>query len=185
EAAAVVLVAHVYGVVVRIGTDAEGAREPAPARHAVAGEAARKVQRAGAQLIVGSGLLQHAVDVHLERLRHVGGQAHDRCLAHGRDYPPHVSEGIPYRVRRVARARRVKVRVDPRHGVEVVLPAGAPPRTAAAAVAELTPWIERQVAELAPARERIGRDGTRPYLGERLVAVPEAGGGGGAPPGGG
>ena len=86
-----------------------------------------------------------------------------------------MSEEIPYRVRRVARARRVKVRVDPQHGVEVVLPAGASLRTAAAAVAELTPWIERQLAELARARERIGRDGTLPYLGERLVAVPEAG----------
>jgi predicted metal-dependent hydrolase len=42
-------------------------------------------------------------------------------------------------------------------------------------VAELTPWIERQLAELARARERIGRDGTLPYLGESLVAVPEVG----------
>ena len=69
----------------------------------------------------------------------------------------------------------MKVHGDPQHGVEVVLPAGAPLRTAAAAVAELTPWIERQLAELAQARERIGRDGTLPYLGERLVAVPEPG----------
>ena len=36
-----------------------------------------------------------------------------------------------------------KVRVDPEHGVEVLLPAGAPLRAAAAAVAELAPWIER------------------------------------------
>jgi predicted metal-dependent hydrolase len=86
-----------------------------------------------------------------------------------------VSEEIPYRVRRVARARRLKVRVDPQHGVEVMLPAGAPLRAAGAAVAELAPWIERQLAELARARERLGHDGALPYLGERLVAVPEPG----------
>jgi predicted metal-dependent hydrolase len=86
-----------------------------------------------------------------------------------------VSEEIPYRVRRVARARRVKVRVDPQHGVEVILPPRTPLRVAGAAVAELTPWIEGQLAELSRARERVGRDGTLPYLDERLVAVPEAG----------
>jgi predicted metal-dependent hydrolase len=86
-----------------------------------------------------------------------------------------VSDEIPYRVRRVARARRVKVRVDPQHGVEVLLPTRAPLRAAGAAVAELAPWIERQLAELARARERLGHDGTLPYLGERLVAVPEPG----------
>ena len=53
-----------------------------------------------------------------------------------------MSEGIPYRVRRVARARRVKIRVDPQHGVEVVLPAGAPLRTAADAAACLAALID-------------------------------------------
>ena len=85
------------------------------------------------------------------------------------------SPEISYRVRRVARARRVKVRVDPQHGVEVLLPARAPLRAAAAAVAELAPWIERQLAELAGARERLAPPGTLPYLDERLLAVPQAG----------
>ncbi len=85
------------------------------------------------------------------------------------------SEEISYRVRRLARARRVKVRVDPHHGVEVLLPARAPLRAAAAAVAELAPWIEAQLAELAGARERLAPPGTLPYLDERLLAVPEPG----------
>ena len=85
------------------------------------------------------------------------------------------SQAISYRVRRVARARRVKVRVDPQHGVEVLLPVRAPLRAAAAAVAELAPWIERQLAELAGARERLAPPGTLPYLDERLLAVPQAG----------
>ena len=78
-------------------------------------------------------------------------------------------------MRRLARARRVKVRVDPQHGVEVLLPARAPLRAAAAAVAELAPWIEAQLAELAGARERLAPPGTLPYLDERLLAVPEPG----------
>jgi predicted metal-dependent hydrolase len=86
-----------------------------------------------------------------------------------------VAEEISYRVRRLARARRVKVRVDPQHGVEVLLPARAPLRAAAAAVAELTPWIERQLAELARVRERLAQAGTLPLLDERLRAVPEPG----------
>jgi predicted metal-dependent hydrolase len=86
-----------------------------------------------------------------------------------------VTEEISYRVRRVPRARRVKVRVDPQHGVEVLLPPGAPLRAASAAVAELAPWIERQLADLAGARERLAAAGTLPYLDERLVAVGEPG----------
>jgi predicted metal-dependent hydrolase len=86
-----------------------------------------------------------------------------------------VSEEISYRVRRVARARRVKVRVDPQHGVEVLLPPRASLRFAAAAVAELAPWIERQLAELAGARERLAPPGMLPYLDERLVAVAQPG----------
>ena len=53
-----------------------------------------------------------------------------------------------YRVRRSDRARRVRVRVDPEHGVEVVLPRRAAEREAAAAIRELRPWIERRIAEL-------------------------------------
>ncbi len=86
-----------------------------------------------------------------------------------------MSEQISYRVRRVARARRVKVRVDPQHGVEVLLPKRAPLRAAADAVAELAPWIERQRSELAGARARLAPPGTLPYLDELLQVVPQPG----------
>ena len=84
-------------------------------------------------------------------------------------------EELPYAVRRVKRGRRLKVRVDPERGVEVLLPAGAPARSAAAAVAELRPWIEDQLAERSRLRARLHRPGTVPYLDERLTLVSETG----------
>jgi predicted metal-dependent hydrolase len=87
-----------------------------------------------------------------------------------------VAEELAYTVRRSARARRVRVCVDPHAGVEVVLPARAPRREAAAAVAELRPWIERRLAAAAAARARLARPaGTVPYLGAALALRPEAG----------
>lgn len=86
---------------------------------------------------------------------------------------------LPYSVRRSTRARRVRVnvRTDPERravAVEVVLPARAPERAAAAAVQELRPWIERRVAQAQAALARIAaRDGTVPYLGETLRLIPE------------
>jgi predicted metal-dependent hydrolase len=83
---------------------------------------------------------------------------------------------IPYTVRRSTRARRVRVNVHVHDGVEVVLPARAPDRAAAAAVAELRPWIERRLGEARAARARVAeRAGTVPYLGEPLVLVAQAG----------
>jgi predicted metal-dependent hydrolase len=83
---------------------------------------------------------------------------------------------IAYRVRRAPRARRVRVRIDPHHGVEVVLPPRAPERAAASAVRELAPWIERRLAELASARERLTpADGRLAYLDERLRVVAQPG----------
>jgi predicted metal-dependent hydrolase len=84
-------------------------------------------------------------------------------------------EQFSYSVRRAPRARRVRVRVDPERGVEVVLPTRAPERAAAAAIAELSPWIERRLAELARVRARVTqRDGSwLPYLDERLTLVAE------------
>jgi len=83
---------------------------------------------------------------------------------------------IPYTVRRSARARRVRVNVHAHSGVEVVLPARAPERAAAAAVSELRPWIERRLSE---AREVLAavaaRAGTVPYLGATLELVPQEG----------
>jgi predicted metal-dependent hydrolase len=81
-----------------------------------------------------------------------------------------------YRVRRSDRARRVRVRVDPAHGVEVVLPRRASEREAAAAIRELRPWIERRVAELRRTRALVAQRGaTVPYLGGVLALVPEPG----------
>jgi predicted metal-dependent hydrolase len=87
-----------------------------------------------------------------------------------------MAEEIAYTIRRSARARRVRVCVDQRAAVEVVLPARAPQRAAASAVDELRPWIERRVAEARAALARApARDGTVPYLGAKLLLVPEAG----------
>jgi predicted metal-dependent hydrolase len=81
-----------------------------------------------------------------------------------------------YTVRRSARARRVGVRVDLERGVEVVLPPRASDRAAAAAVAELGPWIERRLVEVSALRGRLAaRAGWLPYLDERLAVVEEPG----------
>jgi len=83
---------------------------------------------------------------------------------------------IEYRVRRSDRARRVRVRVDPARGVEVVLPRRTPEREAAAAIRELRPWIERRVAEIARTRAAVAaRGATVPYLGGMLALVGEPG----------
>lgn len=83
---------------------------------------------------------------------------------------------MPYRIRRSTRARRVRVSVDPREGVEVVLPARAREREAEVAVGELRPWIERRMAALARARAELGlREGTTTYLGDVLQLTPEPG----------
>ncbi len=83
---------------------------------------------------------------------------------------------IPYTVRRSSRARRVRVNVHAHAGVEVVLPARAPERAAAAAVSELRPWIERRLAEMRVTLAAIAaRAGTLPYLDSTLQLVPEPG----------
>jgi predicted metal-dependent hydrolase len=83
---------------------------------------------------------------------------------------------IPYTVRRSSRARRVRVNVHAHNGVEVVLPARAPERAAAAAVSELRPWIERRLAEAHEVRALIAaRADTVPYLGTSLRLVPQRG----------
>ncbi|HEX8105650.1 MAG TPA: SprT family zinc-dependent metalloprotease [Solirubrobacteraceae bacterium] len=86
------------------------------------------------------------------------------------------SGDLAYSIRRSARARRVRVSVDAAGAVEVILPARAPEREAAAAVRELRPWIERRRRTLARARAEVARaPGTVPYLGETLELVPEPG----------
>jgi predicted metal-dependent hydrolase len=70
----------------------------------------------------------------------------------------------------------VRVNVRAHTDVEVVLPAHAPERAAAAAVRELTPWIERRLSEGRQTLARVAeRAGTVPYLGESLVLVPQPG----------
>jgi len=83
---------------------------------------------------------------------------------------------ISYTVRRSARARRVRVNVHAHAGVEVVLPARAPERAAAAAVSELRPWIERRLLDAQRVRAQISaRRGTVPYLDRTLELVAQAG----------
>ncbi|MBA2262998.1 MAG: DUF45 domain-containing protein, partial [Solirubrobacterales bacterium] len=83
---------------------------------------------------------------------------------------------LAYAVRRSTRARRVRVTVDARGGVEVVLPSRAPERAAVHALVELRPWIDRRLAEADAVRERLAaRAGTVPYLGETLRLAAQAG----------
>jgi predicted metal-dependent hydrolase len=83
---------------------------------------------------------------------------------------------IEYAIRRSPRARRVRVNVHAHSGVEVVLPMHASERAAAAAVRELTPWIERRLSEHRIALAQVAeRDGTIPYLGTPLTLVPQSG----------
>jgi predicted metal-dependent hydrolase len=90
---------------------------------------------------------------------------------------PEAAPPFDYTIRRSDRARRVRVRVDPRDGtVEVVLPRRAPAREAASAIAELGGWIARRRAEVAQAQARVAaRAGTVPYLGVDLMLTPEPG----------
>jgi predicted metal-dependent hydrolase len=90
---------------------------------------------------------------------------------------PEAAPPFPYTVRRSDRARRVRVRVDPRDGsVEVVLPRRAAAREAAAAVVELRGWIARRRAEVAVTQARVAaRAGTVPFLGVDLLLTPEPG----------
>ena len=87
---------------------------------------------------------------------------------------------ISYTVRRSSRARRVRVNVQAHAelrsvGVEVVLPARAPERAAAAAVSELRPWIERRLDEAQSVLAHLeARAGTVPYLDSTLELVPQA-----------
>ena len=66
--------------------------------------------------------------------------------------------------------------VDLERGVEVVLPRRAAEREAAAAIAELRPWIERRCAELERARAAVAARGdTVPYLGRQLSVIAQPG----------
>jgi len=80
-----------------------------------------------------------------------------------------------YTVRRSDRARRIRVSVDPQGGVQVTLPRRAALRDAAAAVAQLRPWIERQLADVAAAQALVAARGDAiPFLGGELRLVEQA-----------
>jgi predicted metal-dependent hydrolase len=83
---------------------------------------------------------------------------------------------LHYTVRRSARARRVRVRVEHDGAVTVTLPDRAREREAAAAVRELRPWIDRRLAAVQVARAAIERPaGTLPWLGGTLMLREEPG----------
>jgi len=85
-------------------------------------------------------------------------------------------DDIAYTVRRSTRARRVSICVDQRGAVEVVLPQRAREREAAAAVAELRPWIQRQLRAARGVQDALAaRAGTLPLLGGTLTLTPEPG----------
>ena len=78
-------------------------------------------------------------------------------------------DDLEYTIRRSPRARRVRVKVDPYAGVEVVIPQRATKREAQAAIEELRPWIDRRLKEAAQARMRLAAPpGTVPFLGAHL-----------------
>jgi predicted metal-dependent hydrolase len=83
---------------------------------------------------------------------------------------------LEYTIRRSPRARRIRVKVDPHDGVEVVIPQRATHREAAHAVAELRPWIDRRLHEARQAQERLQTPaGTVPFLGAHLRLRQEPG----------
>jgi predicted metal-dependent hydrolase len=85
-------------------------------------------------------------------------------------------DALDYTIRRSPRARRIRVRVDPHEGVEVVIPQRATKKDAQAAVRELRPWIDRRLREAAAARTRLeAPPGTVPFLGAHLRLRHEAG----------
>jgi predicted metal-dependent hydrolase len=80
------------------------------------------------------------------------------------------TDELAYTVRRSPRARRIRVKVDPHDGVEVVIPQRATKKDVRDAVAELRPWIERKLREAERARASLAAPpGTVPYLGSHLL----------------
>jgi predicted metal-dependent hydrolase len=80
-----------------------------------------------------------------------------------------MQDDLEYTIRRSPRARRVRVRVDPYEGVEVVIPQRATHREAQAAIRELRPWIDKRLAEASQAKQRLAAPpGTVPFLGAHL-----------------
>src|SRR4051812_43671843 len=80
-----------------------------------------------------------------------------------------MQDDLAYTIRRSPRARRIRVKVDPYAGVEVVIPQRATKREAQAAIRELRPWIEKRLQEAEAAKQRLAPPpGTVPFLGAPL-----------------
>jgi predicted metal-dependent hydrolase len=78
-------------------------------------------------------------------------------------------DDLAYTIRRSPRARRIRVKVDPHDGVEVVIPQRATERQAQQAIRELRPWIDRRLEEASAAKQRLQPPpGTVPFLGAHL-----------------
>jgi predicted metal-dependent hydrolase len=80
-----------------------------------------------------------------------------------------MTDDLAYTIRRSPRARRIRVKVDPHDGVEVVIPQRATKRDAHKAIQELRPWIDRRLQEANAAKQRLQPPpGTVPFLGAHL-----------------
>ena len=81
-----------------------------------------------------------------------------------------------YTVRRSARARHVRLRMERDGELVVVLPEGLAEEHAERAVRELQPWVAGRRRRLAEAERTLaGEPGTVPLLDERLIVVAEPG----------
>ncbi|HEY3266829.1 MAG TPA: SprT family zinc-dependent metalloprotease [Armatimonadota bacterium] len=87
----------------------------------------------------------------------------------GEYLPPPSPEAClpPYTIRRSARAKRMRLRVDVNGGVEVVLPQRAPARAVAPFVAEHADWIRHTRERFAALRQQRAESGP---AGERTVS---------------
>src|SRR5438093_13776018 len=84
---------------------------------------------------------------------------------------PGSSSASPIIIRRHARARRMRLSVDPRHGgVLLTIPARASERRALSWAAEQKAWIEARLAEVPPAAP-LEPDGIVPLYGEPHVLI--------------
>jgi predicted metal-dependent hydrolase len=86
------------------------------------------------------------------------------------------NDDLAYTIRRSPRARRIRVKVDPYDGVELVIPQRATKREAHRAITELRPWIEKRLQEAEAAKQRLAPPpGTVPFLGAPLRLHYDAG----------
>jgi predicted metal-dependent hydrolase len=82
------------------------------------------------------------------------------------------STAVSYTVRRSERARRMSLRVLPRHGLEVVLPRGTSLKDAEAMIQREQDWVLRAIDKIAGSSAQPLQDGwPLPFLDERLTLL--------------